>query len=188
MKLQFLSSGALAALAFAAPLMAQTVTLPGGVIPTAIVLQQTFTTGMVGITTNQTARINVLNLNSVATTTGSPTAAANCTVELQFFDDKGSQVGQSSTVPNFAPGTSTHFDLPRASITSETATRAEIRGVVIVNPTSAQATTSAAAAGNCSVITTLEVFDSNTGSTISLTSDTRAIGLVSVATLLTGLL
>lgn len=178
---QFLYSGAM--LAFAAALPAQTVS------PTILQVQQTFTTGMVGITTNQTARLNVLNLNSVATTTVSPTAAAaNCTVELQFFDDKGSQVGQSSTVPNFAPGTSTHFDLPRASITSETANRAEIRGVVIVNPTSAQATTSPAAAGNCSVVTTLEVFDSNTGSTISLTSDTRSIGVVSVATLLTGLL
>ena len=35
---------------------------------------------------------------------------------------------------------------------------------------------SPAAAGNCSVFTTLEVFDLATGSTVALTSDTRLIG------------
>ena len=54
----------LAALALGTPLLAQTVTLPGGVTTTPIVLEQSYTTGMVGFTVNQTARLNVLNLNS----------------------------------------------------------------------------------------------------------------------------
>jgi hypothetical protein len=154
--------------------MAQTITLPGGTITTPIVFQQSLTTGMVGFTLNQTARLNVLNLNPVSTTT-TTTAPTNCTVELQFFDDKGSLVKQS-VVPNFAPGTATSSDLTRASVTSETASRAEIRGVVVVNPTPSPVA-SPAAVGYCSVMTTLEIFDSTTGSTVALTSDTRATGL-----------
>jgi hypothetical protein len=162
----------LVALAFAAPLLAQT-TLPGGLVPTTLPVPQTFTTGMVGFTTNQTARLNVFNLNSVVSTTSTtnPTPPANCTVELQFFDNKGAMVSQT-TVPNFAGGASTSFDLPRASVTSETAVRAEIRGVVVINPTVTPAPSTAP--GFCTVFTTLEIFDA-TGSTVALTSDTRPL-------------
>jgi hypothetical protein len=155
-----------------APLFAQ-VTLPGGLMPGPypILLQQTFTTGMVGFTTNQTARLSVFNLNAVPPST-SNVVVPNCTVALQFFDDKGALISQS-VAPNFAPGASTSFDLARTSVTSETATRAQIRGVVAVNPASAAA--SPAAVGNCSVVTTLEIFDA-TGSTVALTSDTRLVG------------
>src|ERR1700722_15285427 len=73
----------LSVLLFTAPLLAQ-VTFPGGStttpIPTpAYVLQQTFTTGMVGFAANQSARLNVFNLNSVAATTApGSTPPANC--------------------------------------------------------------------------------------------------------------
>jgi hypothetical protein len=177
MKCPCLYSGALVAvLAFAAPLLAQPVTLPGGVIsPTApIFLQQIFTTGMVGFTTNQTARLNVVNLNPAPASTAT-LLNPNCTVELQFYDNAGTLVKQS-VVPNFAPGTATSFDLPRASVTSETAARAEIRGVVVVNP-SPSPVESPATVGFCSVMTTLEVYDA-AGSTVSSTSDTRAVGLL----------
>ena len=189
MKCQCLYGGALAAaLAFATPLLAQTgVTLPGGVI-SPLPVQQTFTTGMVGFTTSQTARLNVFNLNPVpaATTTTSTgtttTQPANCTVALRFYDNKGAQVSEY-VVANFAPGASASFDLTRASVTSETAARAEIRGVVVVNP----AADSSTAAGSCSVLTTLEIFDAG-GSTIALTSDTRSVGLTGVFAVLTGVL
>lgn len=183
MKCQCLLSG-IAALAFATILPAQS-KLPGGVISTPVlpfILQQTVTTGMVGFTTNQTARLNVLNLNlALTSTTG--TQPANCTVELQFLDDKGALVKQE-TVSNFAPGTATSFDLTRATVTSETAARAEIRGVVVVNP-SPTPVGSPAEAGNCSVMTTLEIMDS-TGSTVSLTSDTRPLGGFSIVPLAAG--
>ena len=190
MKCNSMCSGALAAaLAFAAPLLAQPVTLPGGVIsPLPVpqplpVLQQTFTTGMVGFTTNQTARLNVFNMNPVPTTTTTTTTGttttqpANCIVELQFYDSKGAQVSQY-VVPNFGPGASTSLDLTRASVTSETAARAEIRGVVAVNP-APTVVESPAPVGFCSVLTTLEIFDAS-GSTVALTSDTRAVGLTGV--------
>ena len=179
-----LAGGLLAVLAFAGVSMAQT-TLPGGVTtsplapPTIPVIQQTFTSGMVGFTTNQTARLNVLNLNAVPTSTTTTTAPANCTVALQFFDSKNNQLSQT-VVPNFAPQAATSFDLTRASVTSASVGRTEIRGVVVVNPTSATSSTSTE--GYCSVMTTLEIFDATTGSTVSSTSDTRSIGGFAVLT------
>ncbi|MGA3019873.1 MAG: hypothetical protein ABSF62_22365, partial [Bryobacteraceae bacterium] len=60
-----------------------------------------------------------------------------------------------------------------SEITSQTAAaRAEIRGVVSVNPASTPVA-SPAVPGYCTVFTTLQVFDATTGSTIVLTSDTR---------------
>jgi hypothetical protein len=165
--------GALAALAFGLPMMAQVVSTPGGVITAPIVLQQSFTTGMVGFTTNQTARLNVFNLNTVPTATPAAATAvqpANCNVELQFFDTKGTEVGHA-VVTDFAAGAYASLDLPRTTVTSESTARAEIRGVVLINPTLTPAST--ITPGFCSVFTTLEVFDAN-GSTVSLTSDTRA--------------
>jgi len=161
----------------AAPLLAQT-TLPGGSIPNPlpipVVVQQTYTTGMVGFTTSQTARLNVFNLNPVANTTStSTTALANCTVELQFYDNKGAQVSQY-VVPNFASGASTSLDLTRAGVTSQTAARAEIRAVVVINPAPTPVG-SPATIGYCSVISTLEIFDA-AGSTVALTSDFRSAG------------
>ena len=178
----------LAALALGTPLLAQTVTLPGGVTTTPIVLEQSYTTGMVGFTVNQTARLNVLNLNSVPVLyPTATTSTANCTVELQFYDNKGALV-QQFVVPNFAPGAATSFDLPRTGVTSETAARAEIRGVVVVNPpTSVASLASPAAVGYCTVFTTLEVFDSTTGSTVSSTSDTRSMGALSLTGILAGI-
>ncbi len=170
----------LSVLLFTAPLLAQ-VTLPGGStttpIPTpAYVLQQTFTTGMVGFAANQSARLNVFNLNSVAATTApGSTPPANCTVALQFYDNKGALVSQS-IVPNFAPGQSAFFDLPYSGITTESLVHAEIRGVLVINPTPTSVAVSTTPIGNCSVITTLEIFDMITGSTVALTSDTRPVG------------
>jgi hypothetical protein len=173
------------AILIAAPLLAQPITLPGGSIPTPFLIpQQTFTTGMVGFTTNQTARLNVFNLNP----TDAVPVATNCTVELAFYGPQtpsstpstayplnGPILGQSF-VTNFAPGASTFLDLPRASVTSETSARAQIRAAVMVNPGEVPASISSSATnGYCNVFITLEVFDS-TGSTVFLTSDTRPVG------------
>ncbi len=148
--------------AFAAQSMAQ---------PAVIVepLTNTVTTGMIGLATNQTARLSVLNLNSATSTT--PTTMNNCTVELQFFDGQNNSLKQT-IVPNFAPQTATILDLTRAAITTQTGNRAEIRGVVTVNPASTPVATPNAP-GYCAVFTTLQIFDETTGSTIVLTSDTR---------------
>jgi hypothetical protein len=140
--------------------------------PSAVPTNQTSTTGMVGFTTNQTARLNVLNLNPVTTASATPTPP-NCFVELRFFDAQNNMVNQS-VVPNFAPGTATFLDLERAAVTSQTSPRAEIRGVVVVNPAPTPVD-SPALTGFCSVMVTLEIIDA-TGSTVVLTSETRMVG------------
>jgi hypothetical protein len=166
----------LSVLLFAAPLLAQ-VTLPGGSIPTPVVMQQTFTTGMVGFGYNESARLNIFNLNPVAAITSpGSTPPANCNVALQFYDIKGTLVSQSM-VPNFAPGQSASFDFPYSSLTTENLVHANIRGVVVINPTPTSVAVSSAPVGNCSVFTTLEVFNMETGSTTALTSDTRPVGV-----------
>jgi hypothetical protein len=147
------------------------------VIVTGSLGQQTLTTGMIGFTTNQTARLTVLNLNSTtsvaSTTTGTPASTPGCTVQLQFFDGQNNML-KSVVVTNFAPQTATTLDLKRTEVTTQTGLRAEIRGMVTVNPTSATAE-STTAAGYCTVFPTLQIFDETTGSTITLTSDTRSI-------------
>jgi hypothetical protein len=142
---------------------------------------------MVGVTTNQTARLSVLNLNSIPSTTASamPTKASNCTVELQFFDAKNNLVKQT-VVPDFAPQTATTLDLTRAEITAQTGARAEIRGVVTVNP-GPTPVANPTVPGYCTVFTTLQIFDETTGSTIVLTSDTRGSNTGPVAVPLTRL-
>jgi hypothetical protein len=175
MRTQCLAGFALAAiLAGGAPAMAQVVSVPPvtTVPPAVVVVQQSFTTGMVGLTLNQTARLNVLNLNIVPA--ANTTAPVNCNVQMQFFDGKNSLLGQT-VVTNFAPETATDFDLKGTAVTSSTASRNEIRGVVTVNP--ALPTASAVNPGYCGVMITLEIFDNTTGSTVALTSDTRATGL-----------
>lgn len=145
--------------------------------PSAVLTNQTFTTGMVGFTTNQTARLNVLNLNPEITSIASltPPNSPNCTVELRFFDAQNNMVSQS-VVPNFAPGTAAFLDLERATVASQTSPRAEIRGVVVVNPAPTPVA-SPAPTGFCSVMVTLEIIDHSTGSTVALTSDTRVVGM-----------
>ena len=146
-----------------------------GAIPISI--QQTMTTGMVGFTLNQTARLNVLNLNAVPATAN---AQPNCMVELQFFDSQNHSLKQS-VVPNFAPQTATSLDLTAApstiaSLAPPAPPRQEIRGAVTVNPASSPIM-SPAAVGYCSVMVSLEIFDNTTGNTVALTTDTRVIGM-----------
>jgi hypothetical protein len=168
MRTSFLCWTVVAGALFATELMAQP-EMP--VIPVSF--QQDTTTGMIGFTLNQTARLSVLNLNAVPATANAP---ANCTVELQFFDPQNNVLGQK-TVPNFAPQTATWLDLDRKSVTAQTAPRAQIRGVVIVNPTPSAASASPVAVGFCTVAVTLEIFDNTTGSTVAMTSETHSTGV-----------
>ena len=167
MKFRFFLSGAIAFF-FQTISLAQVISPPPSG-PAQTVVQQTLTTGMLGFTANQTARLNVLNITALPSAAGTP-VTPSCTVELQFFDDKGNMLKQT-TVSVLASGTATSLDLPRASVTSATTSaRAQIRGVVIVNPTTTPGTTTPVAISYCSVATTLEIYDS-TGSTVAITSD-----------------
>jgi len=172
-----------AILILGAPSMAQVVSVGPSLPAIPTVFQQSFTTGMTGLTSNQTARLNVLNLNGVPA--ANATAPANCNVQLQFFDAKNNSLGQT-TVTGFAPQTAASFDLPRTAVTPAAPGRVEIRGVVTVNPASST-TAPATAPGYCSVKTTLEIFDDTTGSTVVLTSDTSPAGIVTLSGILAGI-
>jgi len=141
---------------------------------TAVVpYQEILTTGFVGFTTNQTARLSVLNLNPQP-----PVGAlgvAPCTVEMQFFDLGNNQLGTPKVVSGFAPQTGVLLDLDRASANLPgvaSTPRAQIRGLVTINPTAPAPGT---AQGPCRVMVTLEIVDAS-GSTVSLTSETSTVG------------
>jgi len=134
--------------------------------------QQVYTTGLFGLTTNQTARLNVLNLSPTISPTAS-TAANNCTVQLQFVDTANTSL-KEFVQPNFTPQNGVSLDLKRTDVTGATTPRTEVRGVIIVNPNPAPAG-APSNPGYCAVFPTLEVFDQTTGSTITFSSDTRAV-------------
>jgi hypothetical protein len=150
----------------AVPVTAQTA-------PVVVGIQTTTTTGMIGLVNGQTARLSVLNLNPVVTTTPVP---VNCNVQLQFFDSAGAAVGASKVVTNFAPQSAVLLDADRLALNPPgvTATlRGEIRGVVTVNP---PLPTAFPGPGNCSVMVTLEIIDNTTASTVALTTQTYTMG------------
>ena len=159
----------LAGSCFAMHLMAQT-------SPVAA-FSQTFTTGMVGFATNQTARLSVLNLNPVPATAAGAAVPLNCTVDLRFFDGTNRLLVPATVVPNLAPQTATYVDLARNSANPPgvaATIRAQIRGVVTVNPPPSPSA-NPTPVGLCRVKITLEIVDAD-GSTVSLTTDTSQIG------------
>jgi hypothetical protein len=144
--------------------------------------QQTTTTGIIGLVSGQTARLSVLNLNPVVTSTNGNAAPANCNVELQFFGPGGSAVGPNKIVTNFAPQSAVFLDGDRNSLNPPgvaATLRGEIRGVVTVNPTPTPVG-SPAAVGNCAVMVTLEIIDNTTQSTVALTTATHTSGPVTL--------
>jgi hypothetical protein len=171
MTIRYLYSTAMAGIFFGMTVMAQT---------TPIANEETITTGMVGFTSGQTARLNVLNLNTapVASPVSTASAVGYCTIEMEFFDSKNALLAHSGNI-TIAPQTATSLDqswvpsiTPSPVASAAESVRREIRGVVIMIPTPSAG--SPVATGACNVKITLEVFDAN-GSTISLTSDTSTI-------------
>ncbi len=115
------------------------------------------TSGMVGLTAGQTARLNVLNPG----TEGPIIAGANCAAQLSFVNAAGVVV---KTMPvNVIPGQSVAFNLDRdVDLASVMDLRAEVRATIQAPvPTPATATT----APTCRLIPTLEVFNDDTGRT-----------------------
>ena len=151
-------------------------TVRAGAQPAIIVASPQYVTfGMVGIISGQTAR-----LNAFALPTGGPIiAGASCQVTFDFYDATGKSLGTSS-VP-VAQGDAVNYDLPwpqpTPSTTSTATTRTEIRGTVraaLVIP-SAVGTTVTPVSGSCSVLPTLEIFDTATGQTSVVLQQTTAL-------------
>jgi len=105
--------------------------------------------GMIGITSEQTARLNVVRLQPV------PVGDRPVQVELMFFDSQGNLLSHSTET--LMPGQAAFLDLDGATVLPGSAgsagTRAEIRGEVRMQPVPT------GDRPNINLTPTLEVFD-----------------------------
>ena len=102
------------------------------------------TSGMVGLTAGQTARLNVLNPGALA-----PAVGVVCAAQLSFLNSEGKVLKTTSaTVP---PGESMSFNLDRDVDLLVSDFRVQVRATI--------AYTSA----SCALLPTLEVFNDDTG-------------------------
>jgi len=120
---------------------------------TTTTASQTITTGIVGLSVNQNARLNILNLNP---NTGTPVV---CSADAQFVDAAGGTLKQVA-IPNIDPGKAAAVTLDRLDIADQAMPRINLRGVVT---TPSAAATAAPAA--CSLLVTLEIIDDATART-----------------------
>jgi len=122
----------------------------------------TFSFGMIGLGTGQTARLNAVNL--VRTPPPIMIAQVLCKVELDFYDGQGKLIKQK-TVANLGYGQADFLDLARSEIAT-TATHVDVSGVVKVGSSQSFF---------CSVSTSLEVFDSVTGATNAILANPSSL-------------
>ena len=137
---------------------------------------QFVTFGMVGLSTGQTARLNVFALP-----VGGPIiAGASCQVTFDFYDASGKSVKTGTAT--VAQGAAVHFDMLRTEVDS-LAGRSEIRGTVrsaFVNPSAVPmpgtpGTPITPVYGFCSILPTLEIFDTSTGQTTVVLQQTTPL-------------
>lgn len=158
MKYRHFAWCALAGILASANLMAQTSAPAATTIPGA-------TSGMIGVAFDQTARLNVLNLNPDA---GTPTV---CSVQLEFVDAQNNVLKQS-IVANIPPGQAVALDLRREDIAAATPARLEVRGVVrspaILPPATASGSPNIPVGPACKVAANVETFDDANGATLAI--------------------
>jgi hypothetical protein len=125
----------------------------------------TRTTGMIGLAEGQTARLNVLN-PGISPNVVPPPAGIYCSAVLEFLDG-GGKVLKSTTV-NVSPGqAATPFDLfSVADLNLALDARTEIRAVITPPSVIPVVSTSMPMQpASCTLIGTLEIFDSLSGRT-----------------------
>jgi len=133
------------------------------VIPTPIA--PTFSFGMIGLGTGQTARLNAVNL----VRTPPPVAiglAQPCRVELDLYDDQGKLLKQK-TITNLGFGQADFLDLSRSELAT-TSTHVDVSGAAKVGSNQSFL---------CTVSTTLEVFDIVTGATNAILANPSSASL-----------
>jgi hypothetical protein len=135
------------------------------------------TTGIVGVTSTQSARLNVLNLQPVIP----GVAAVLCPATLQFYDDTGALLKQL-VVTNISPATAASLVFKPQVPTTAVNARAQIRAVVFAPSTSVltpgsepQAMPFIPVSIGCNVMPSLEIIDDSTGDTHTFTTDLRAM-------------
>ena len=144
------------------------------------------TTGIVGVTSTQTARLNVLNLQPVIP----GVTAIICAATLEFYDDSGVLLKQLA-VTNISPATAANLVFKPAVPSTTANARAQIRAVVVtpsisVNPGTEQPTPTMPAIRACNVMASLEIIDDATGATHTLTTDLRSMPAYSILPLTMG--
>lgn len=133
------------------------------------------TTGLVGVTSTQTARLNVLNLQPVIP----GVTAVLCPATLEFYDDSGALLKQLA-VTNISPATAASLVFKPPVPSTAAGARAQIRAVVLTPLTfsfnNGSTPTAVVPFGRgCSVMASLEIIDDATGATHTLTTDLRAM-------------
>jgi hypothetical protein len=135
------------------------------------------TTGIVGVTSTQTARLNVLNLQPIIP----GVTAVQCPATLEFYDATGALLKQL-VVTNISPATAASLVFKPPVPPTATDGRAEIRAVVfipstsVVNPGPAPTASTFIPVGiGCSVMPSLEIIDDSTGATHTFTTDMRTM-------------
>jgi len=145
-----------------------------GAQPAIIVASPQFMTfGMVGLNTGQTAR-----LKAFALPLGGPLiSGASCQVTFDFYDATGKIVKTGTAT--VAQGAAVHFDMLRTEVDS-LAGRSEIRGAVraaFVTP-SPMLTPGTPVSAYCSILPTMEIFDTLSGQTTVVLQQTTPLPLV----------
>jgi hypothetical protein len=140
-----------------------------GTAPVALPSVQ-FSSGMAGLASGQTARLNVVNIGP---TTASPIP---CVLVLAFLDSDGKILKQM--VASLASGKAAFVDL--AASTSAWGRRLEIRGIgynPLLSPVAA-----VPQPVSCNLVPTLELFDTETGKTAAILADFRTSTGTPIAT------
>jgi hypothetical protein len=123
-------------------------------------VQETRTSGIVGIVQGQTARLNALNPG-----VASPLMGVPCSGLLTFLDD-GGKLLKSKTV-TLAPGASSPIELDSViDLALAVDQRREIRATITIPPVLPPSGSTTAVAPVCKLIGTLEIFNTIDGHTL----------------------
>jgi hypothetical protein len=135
------------------------------------------TTGIVGVTSTQSVRLNALNLQPVIP----GVTAIICAATLEIYDDSGALLTQMP-VTNISPATAAALVYKPTVPSTPVNARAQIRGVVFtpaigtVNPGSgATGRPVIPASTGCNFMVSLEITDDMTGATHLFTTDVRTV-------------
>ncbi len=127
---------------------------------------QSFTFGMFGVTADQVARLNVVN------SAPGPAGQAICTIDLTFLDSDGKILKTARFA--LAPQKAAQLDLERRDI-PDAVGRIQIRGTIA--ETVAPGVSLISPGSACAPVTSLEVFDSDSGKTSFILTDPKMVPL-----------
>ncbi len=134
----------------------------------------TTTSGIVGASSTQTARLNVLNLQPVIP----GVTAIACPATLEFYDDSGALLKQLA-LTNIGPATAANLVFKPTAPTSAANARAQVRAVVVTPASTVTGILSSGTTGMlpsvpaCHFLPSLEIVEDATGSTQIFTTDFR---------------